>query len=242
MEDPMRALCRFLCTSVALLGLGGGILAYGSPTWSSELDVLYAHFIGGWTEARCERHKIDCLMAKAKELEVLEAELTPAVNALTEQKGTIARDLQKREHELAANTMLLDDGRPLYAKATETGTAVRFAGREYTADALRRQLEVLYHEGPALRALVMQVRSLDEDLDKKLNDLMVKKTKVRAARDLLPSQIELARASNILGGLDATLNEVTNLSSSIKTDVAEVKDWLGTTNELIKRKVESEHR
>jgi hypothetical protein len=242
----MTTIFRFLraiAMGAFLFGFGAGILSYAVPSWAGKAHALVSHYFTGWTDAACERNREACLTAKYGELDALHAELVAAVNALGSQKDKIARDLATRERDLAANTALLDDGRQLYARAVESKATVRFAGREYTADALKRQLEVLYQEGPALRALVAQVRAMDEALDKKLNDLMVKKTKVRAARDILPSQIELIRANTVIGDIDATLRDVTKLSETVNSDVADIKDvsaWLATTSELIKRKTDSD--
>jgi hypothetical protein len=236
-----RLLTWFWTIAFVAAGIAG--FAHAAPSWASKTSALFSHYVSGWTERACERNKEACLNAKFADLDSLHTELATAINALGTQKGRIARDLSNRERDLAGNTALLEEGRQRYAKALQAGGTVRFAGRDYTAEALRRQLEVLYQEAPALQSLVMQVRTMDEALDRKLNDLMVKKTKVRAARDLLPSQIELVRANVVIGDIDATLRDVTRLSDGVSADVAELKDisgWLSTTNELIKRKLEAD--
>jgi hypothetical protein len=233
-----------LLWALVFVTIGAWALSYAAPSWSAKAHALFSHYIVGWTEAACDRNKEACLASKHAELDALHSELATAITALANQKGKIAHDLADRERDLAANAALLEEGRRLYAQAIQIKTTVRFVGREYTADALKRQLEVLFQEGPALQALVTQVRTMDEALDRKLNDLIVKKTKVRAARDLLPSQIELVRANTIIGDIDATLRDVTKLSDTVSADVAELKDigaWLATTSELIQRKVEAEH-
>jgi hypothetical protein len=218
-------------------------LSFSAPIWARKVDALYSHYIGGWSERACERNKEACLTTKYAELDVLHSELTTAINALASQKGRIAHDLAARQRDLAGNVALLDEGRQLYGQKPQPGGTVRFAGRDYAIDALKRQLEVLYQERPTLQALVVEVQTMDEALDHKLNDLIVKKTRIRAARDLLPSQIELVRANAVIGDIDATLRDVTKLSDAVSTEVAELKDvsgWLATTSELIKRKVEAD--
>jgi hypothetical protein len=232
-----------LLWALVFITVGAWTLSHSVPAWASKATALVSHYITGWTERACERNKEACLTAKYTELDVLHSELTTAINALGNQKGKIARDLGNRERDLAGNGALLEEGRQLFARSANSRSTVRFAGREYTPEALKRQLEVLWQEAPALQALVTQVRAMDEALDKKLNDLMVKKTKVRAARDLLPSQIELVHANTIIGDIDATLRDVTKLADTVSADVAEMNDiskWLATTNELIKRKVEAD--
>jgi hypothetical protein len=102
---------------------------------------------------------------------------------------------------------------------------------------------VLYRLGHSLQASVKQARALDEAVDRKLNDLLIKKANVRAARDLLPSHIELVRANMIIGDIDATVRDVTKLSDAVRSRVAELKDagaWLAETNKLIKRQVDAD--
>jgi hypothetical protein len=232
-----------LLWALVFITAGAWALSHSVPSWADKATTLVSHFITGWTERACERNKEACLTAKYTELDVLHSELTTAINALGNQRGKIARDLANRERDLAGNGALLAEGRQLYAQSANSNSTVRFAGRDYTPEALKRQLEVLWQEAPALQGLVKQVQVMDEALDKKLNDLMVKRTKVRAARDLLPSQIELVRANSIIGDIDATLRDVTALADTVSTDVAELNDiskWLATTNELIKLKVEAD--
>jgi chromosome segregation ATPase len=232
-----------LVWALLFMSIGIWTLSYTVPAWTSKATALFSHYVGGWNERACERNKEACLTAKYGELDALHSELSSAIGSLGSQKSKIARDLNVRERDLAGNKALLEEGRQLYSQASQSKRTIFFAGREYTPEALKRQLEVLYQEGPALNALVTQVRAMDEALDRKLNDLLVKRTKIRAARDLLPSQIELVRANTVIGDIEATLRDVTSLSSAVSTDIAELKDiggWLSTTSELIRRKVESD--
>jgi hypothetical protein len=232
-----------LSWAVVLVPAGIWAWSHSNPSWSNLATDALSRYFSWWTERGCERNKEVCLTTKLAELDALHAELARAINALADRKGQIARDLANRERDLTGNTTLLEEGRQLYGRSVESKGTVRFDGREYPSDTLKRRLEVLYRLGHSLQASVRQARALDEAVDRKLNDLLVKKANVRAARDLLPSHIELVQANMIIGDIEATLRDVTKLSDAVKSPVAELKDvgaWLADTNKLIKRQVDAD--
>ncbi|MCC0005327.1 MAG: hypothetical protein H6872_09330 [Methylobacteriaceae bacterium] len=232
-----------LAWAVFLIIIGSWTVSRAVPPWGEKAQALFSHYVTGWTDSACQSNKVACLSAKYSDLDAVHTRLGTAIGALGNQKGKVERDLESRQRELAGNQALLDEGAKLYAQATRAKTTAIFAGREYTPDALKRQLEVLYQERPALQALVNQVAMMNDVLDRRLNDLMVKKTKVRAARDLLPTQIELVRANAVIGDIDATLRDVTKLADNVNSDIADLKDiggWLATTAEIIKRKAQAD--
>jgi len=241
----LKLMCRsYRLFSAALVVTTAVWILSSSTLWRSGVVAdFFLHYLGSWQERTCERNKEACLMAKQAQLDALHTELSRAVNALADQKGKIARDLGDRQRDLATHTALLEEGRQLYGRSVEFKSIVRFAGRDYASDALKRRLEALYRQGPSLQALVKQAKALDEAVDRKLNDLLVKKSNVRAARDILPSQIELVRANMNIGDIDAILRDVTKLSDTVKATVRELEDisgWLTTTRELLKRKIEAD--
>jgi hypothetical protein len=232
-----------LSWAVLLVPAGVWALWPSTPSWSSLATDSLSRYFNVWTGRGCERNKEVCLTTKLAELDALHAELARVINALADRKGQIVRDLANRERDLTGNTGLLEEGRQLYGRSVEFKGTVRFDGREYPPDALKRRLEGLYRLGHSLQASVKQARALDEAVDRKLNDLLIKKANVRATRDLLPSHIELVRANMIIGDVDATLRDVTKLSDAVRSTVAEVKNvgaWLADTNKLIKRQVDAD--
>jgi hypothetical protein len=231
--------------AVVIVTVGAWVWTHSAPSWSTMAADSLSRYFGGWTGSGCERNKDVCLTAKLSELDALHTDLARAVNGLADRKGQIARDLSNRDRDFAANAALIEEGRQIYIRSTEFRGTVRFSGREYTPDTLKRRLEVLYQQGPSLQASVKQAKGVDEAVDRKLHDLLVKKANIRATRDLLPSQIELLRANMIIGDIDATLRDVTKLYDDVKRTVSELKDvggWMARTNELIKRQVDAERR
>jgi hypothetical protein len=183
-------------------------------------------------------------MTKQAQLNGLHAALADAVTVLAERKGKVSRDSGDRERKLMDNTVLLEEGRRLHGRSLAQKT-VRFNGRDYAPDVLERQLESLNDDTRSLQTLVRHAKALDEAVDRKLKDLLVKKELVRAARDLLPPLIELVRANSAFGDIDAVLRDLAALSNGADATLAEVKDvddWLKSTAELIRRKDEAARR
>ncbi|MDI1342885.1 MAG: hypothetical protein PSV22_02130, partial [Pseudolabrys sp.] len=134
-----RSTIRLLWVVVFLIGGALG-LSYATPLWPIKAHALFSHFVTGWTEKACEHNQEACLLAKYAELDALHAQLAAATNALANQKTRIAQDLENRERDFASNQALLEQGRQIYLKARETNTKANFVGRDYTPDALQRQI------------------------------------------------------------------------------------------------------
>jgi hypothetical protein len=199
---------------------------------------------GVWSESTCARNRVACLMAKQAQLNGLHAALADAVTVLAERKGKVSRDSGDRERKLMDNTVLLEEGRRLHGPSLAQKT-VHFNGRDYAPDVLERRLESLNDDTRSLQTLVRQAKALDEAVDRKLKDLLVKKELVRAARDLLPPLIELVQANSAFGDIDAVLRDLAALSNGADATLAEVRDvddWLKATAELIRRKDEAARR
>jgi hypothetical protein len=199
---------------------------------------------GVWSKSTCARNRVACLMAKQAQLNGLHAALADAVTVLAERKGKVSRDSGDRERKLMDNTVLLEEGRRLHGRSLAQQT-VHFNGRDYAPDVLERRLESLNDDTRSLQTLVRQAKALEEAVDRKLKDLLVKKELVRAARDLLPPLIELVQANSTFGDIDAVLRDLAALSHGADATLAEVRhvdDWLKTTAELIRRKDEAARR
>jgi hypothetical protein len=196
---------------------------------------------GVWSESACARNKVACLMTKQAQLNERLTALAGVVAVLAERKGKVSRNVSDRERKLMDHEALLGEGRRLLAQSPGQKT-VPFNGRDYAPDVLERRLESLNDDTRSLQTLVRQAKALDEAVDRKLKDLLVKKELVRAARDLLPPLIELVEANGAFGNTDAALRDLAALcdrADATLADISDVDGWLKTTADLIRRKDEA---
>lgn len=156
--------------------------------------------------------------------------------------------IEERQQLLGMNTTFLQHGRDIVKNATNPNQPVEFSGRVYPdLDAFTSQLSVLFSEKKAVERMVDEARVLETKIEERLNSLLLERGEVSAARQLIPSQVELLRANVLFNELETRISSINELIVSTEERLEGITNLIGTTEDLIRsaarqaRKTE-EHR
>lgn len=215
-------------------------LQIAAPDVFARVDGTIRTHVTGWSEQACDTNPVECLTYQYDALSTQEEAVGSAISELNDSLQALERERLRREQLLFGNEALLLKGRQLLAEATEPWEPVTFAGRSYEdRETLRAQLELLFMERESLRSMIDQSSELAEQSTTRLRALQVRRGEIANARSILPSQIQMVEATGLIESIDTRFATITELTGSTPPELLNVRQLVGTTEELLQSMAES---
>lgn len=142
--------------------------------------------------------------------------------------------IHAQETKAAQADLFLAEGRRLLQAATDPKAPLAFIGATYPdAEALTRQLRVIFGERQQLQSFLAGARTQVQALRDREEQLLVARGSVKAQLAMIPAQIELARATGLLGQFEGTLRGIDAAVSGGEAHVVGLDALMRTTDELM---------
>jgi len=224
----------------AVVAIAAGYLALQAflPAVAAKIEAEVRDHTGRWDDASCASSPVPCLQNRYVQLGTAEDALDRAILSLRSEAGRVRSVIEERQQLLGMNTTFLAHGRDIVRSTTEPLEAVEFSGRIYPdLDAFTSQLAVLFSENRAMERMVGEARVLQTKIEGRLNSLLLERGEVSAARQLIPSQVELLRANILFNELETRISSINELIVSTEDHLEGVTALIGTTEDLIRSAV-----
>ena len=179
-----------------LRGAGLQLLEKAAPEWS------------------CNTDRVECLERRANDLKGIRDKIETVLCNLLEQRDNLAGQRKMRESELSNNGRLLSEGQDVWQRYGEKGHSVKWKGVRYTPQELRDQLRLLFDERPILQATVDQLHKATADIEQRIGEVAVLRTRIAGESALMSSKIALVRAGELTGDLDRVLTNVDAITTA----------------------------
>ena len=230
----MRILTSLIGAGVAV-AIGYLVLQEFSPAVAAKVDAEIRERIGGWDEVSCAASPVPCLKSRYKQPGKAEIGLDTAIRSLRGERSRVQAVIEERLQLLAMNTSFLQHGRDIVKKTNNPQQPVEFSGRVYPdLEAFTSQLAVLFSEKRAMERMVGGARALEVKIKERLNSLLLERGEVSAARQLIPSQVELLRANVLFNELETRISSINELIVSTEERLEGITELIGTTEDLIR--------
>jgi prefoldin subunit 5 len=217
-------------TGVAALGAYAIVNAPEAAAMRNEVVTLLSSVM---PSATCKIDAVKCLEHRADELGGIRNKIAGIIVGLMDEHGKVADESKAADARQGANSALLAEGHQLWDSCGRFGMTVKWRGVTYTAPELKRQLQSLWDEKPALETTVAGLKKAATEVEDRIGELSAMRTKIAGEIALMTSRIASARAGALAGDFDRVLAEVDRLVSAADGATAQAAiPTLRTTEEL----------
>ncbi len=232
-----------VATGIAVtVGAGYGALKVAAPQAAAKMESLVRDYALGWDDDACAGNPMGCLNARYDKLQLLEREVGVSTRAIRSEHARVAGLVGEQEELVAKNGMFLSEGKSLLRKLeADTGAGltgadgpVQFAGRTYPNRAtFKAQLQLLFEEKAALETSLSSAHELRNQLQARLDTLMVQAGQITLAKRIVPAQLQLIRANRTLGEFSTNLDMIDGVIRGSEAGLDQSRQLISTTKDLM---------
>lgn len=228
-------LFTFVVGCVVAVSVGAVAVQVVAPSAAGSIEAFIREHAIGWDHESCRAAPADCLRSKYQSLADRERKVDDTIRLLQSEGARLGGVIVERAFLIDKNRALLEQGRTVLADAeAKDKTAVLFAGRTYPDTAtFRRQLLVLFAEQDNLGKAVADARALESQLNGQTQELVIQRSNVRAARELIPAKLALVQGSQVFGEFDESIAMIDDAISTTDSGLLDAGGLIGSTQELI---------
>lgn len=210
-------------------------LAAFAPDSAARIESSLRGGLFGWNAATCEASPINCLESRLATLRGLERSTAASTETLRGEVDRMERVVREQEELLARNTLFLDQGRAVFREREGMpDRPVQFAGRTYPSLAIfRAQLQLLFEEKAALEPTLASARELRDQMQARLDSLMVQAGQIALASRMVPGQMQLIQANRALGDFGASVSMIDGVIRGSEAGLTQSRQLIGTTRDLL---------
>jgi hypothetical protein len=226
----------------AAASAGYGALKVSSPGIAGKIDSMVRDYAFGWDDAACANNPTGCLNARYERLQQLEREVDVSTRAIRGEHERLVQLVSEQEELVAKNDIFLNEGKAQLRKLqSDTASSlipndgsVQFAGRTYpNRSTFRAQLELLFEEKTALDASLSSARELRNQLQARLDTLMVQAGQITLAKRMVPAQLQLIRANQTLGEFNTNMDMIDGVIRGSEAGLDQSRQLISTTKDLM---------
>lgn len=241
-RDPMIIRTMFTAVGAILTASAGyAALTVAAPDVAGKIESVARDFALGWSADACQSNPTGCLSNRFEHLSTLEREFEASTNAIHSEIDRVTRLVSDQEELVGKNAMFLDQGRSLYreriGQSGQPGAAdgpITFAGRSYPNTAtFKSQLQLLFEEKVALEASLSSAKELRNQLQARLEAIMVQSGQITLAKRMIPAQLELVRANKTLGEFSMNVTLIDGIIRGSEAGLDQSRQLIRTTQDLM---------
>ncbi|MBJ7402189.1 hypothetical protein TSA1_26655 [Bradyrhizobium nitroreducens] len=223
-----------LTTTSALTAAGYAGLTVVSPTTASTIESFVRDRALGWSESACLGNAEGCLNNRYEKLSQLERSIGQSIEAVRVEFNSVTSLVSDQELLAGKNTAFLEQGRAAYRdKAGFPDQSIIFAGKTYPSlDIFRSQLELLFQEKTALEQSLASARELRRKLKERLEALMIQAGQISLAKRMVPGQLQLVRANQVLSDFGANVAMIDGIIRGSEAGINQSEQLIRTTRDL----------
>jgi hypothetical protein len=232
-----------VATGVVLTAsVGYAALKVNAPDVAGKIESLVRDYALGWDDTSCTGNPDGCLNARYARLQELEREVGASTHAIREEHVRVSSLVGEQEELVAKNALFLSEGKGVLKKL-DVDTAqgliaadgpVEFAGRTYpNRSTFKAQLQLLFEEKGALEKSLVSARDLRNQLQARLDTLMVQAGQITLAKRIVPAQLQLIRANKTLGEFSTNLDMIDGVIRGSEAGLNQSQQLISTTKDLM---------
>jgi hypothetical protein len=195
-----------IITTVSGLALLCGVAVIAAPEMTEAVATRIVDRAEAMLAPDCDNRPLLCIDRRETALRGALARTASVASELRTREEEAGEAYVKAEQDLARNQLYLEEGRRILSSG---GLGpFNFIGVNYSAESLEQQLRLNWQENQLLKAHAGAAQATRDGLAVARRDLIARKTAMRAALEILPSQRALISAEGMVAQVGESLAEI----------------------------------